>query len=87
MNCYTCGSDDHLYRDCPGRETRPPAGVAKPGGRADTFEEHMERIDGYVALWHGRQITMQQKRRAIADENLQWYGGPMTRGGVSLTTA
>jgi hypothetical protein len=87
MNCYACGSDDHLYRDCPERDTRPPAAVAHPDGRAGTRDDHLARIDGIAALWCEHKITVQQKRRAIADENLQWYGGPMTRGGVSLTTA
>jgi hypothetical protein len=48
--------------------------------------EHQARIDAIVARWVGGEITVMQKRRAIAAENMQWYGQPVTRNGICLTT-
>lgn len=83
MECFTCGGD-HRARDC---DQQPRTGVSLPTVKAADHDEHMARITGYAQLWHDGRITVNQKRRAIADENLQWYGGSMARGGVSLTSA
>lgn len=81
--CYRCGSDEHFARDCP-----TDAGWAPPPAtRSASYEEHLARIDRFVAQWQAGAMTVEAKRRAIADENLAWYGRPVTRNGISLTTA
>jgi hypothetical protein len=87
-DCYRCGSDEHLYADCPERVVAAlSSAAALPAPRASSFEDHMDRITDAVRLWQSGQITRQAKREAIAAENLSWHGGPVTRGGISLTTA
>ena len=85
MDCYRCGADDHLYRDCP--QAAEAEAATAPAARAVSYEEHLGRIDQLVMAWHAGKLTYQQKRQAIADENSQWYYGPKTRSGISLTTA
>lgn len=82
-DCYKCGSDEHDSRDC-GTDTWRSA---VPAARAASYTDHIERIDGYVRAFHAGQISMQAKRAAIAAENLQWYGGHVTRNGMKLTRA
>jgi hypothetical protein len=87
-DCYRCGSDEHFYGDCPERSTAASMfAVAMPAGRAATFEDHMTRIADAVHLWQSHQISIDAKRKAIAAENLAWYGQPVTRNGIKLTSA
>jgi len=47
--------------------------------RADSFDEHLARIGGYVASWAEGDMTREQKRRAISAENRLWYGDECPR--------
>jgi hypothetical protein len=86
-DCWTCGQEDHLSRECPNVSHAHASGALQPYTRAGTLIEHMQRIEGYVDLWTDGKLSTRQKRQAIAGENLQWYGKPTTRNGVCLTTA
>ena len=60
--CFNCGSTDHWRDACP---------LAL---RADSYEEHLGRISGFVDQWADGDMTIEQKRLAIGQENMQWYG-------------
>lgn len=62
MTCYHCGEPGHWVADCP---TMVPAA---------SFEEHLARIDAYVASWARHEIDTARKRKMISDENLMHYG-------------
>jgi hypothetical protein len=83
MNCFKCGSDEHLFAACPARAPRrkaAPAPAAPPPAAAGEmevgkdFDAHLAAIDGYAAMWHRGEITTGEKRRAVSDENLAYYG-------------
>ena len=62
MACYNCGSPDHWKDACP---------IAV---RAGSYAEHMARIASFVDRWVNGDMTIEQKRTAIGQENVQWYG-------------
>ena len=62
MTCYHCGTPGHFVADCP---------MMVP---AASHEEHMARIDLYVAMWARGELGLEQKRKMISDENLLHYG-------------
>ncbi len=61
MNCYHCGGH-HYVAECP---------LMIPAASRD---EHMARIDQYVAMWQRGEVTLERKRKMISDENLLWHG-------------
>ena len=80
MNCFKCDSDGHLFADCPERAPRrkraPAAALASPAaqGEVKDYDAHLAAINAYVAAWQRGEITTGEKRRAISDENLMFYG-------------
>lgn len=62
MTCYHCGEPGHFVAACP---------MMVP---AESFEEHMARIDSYIASWARGEIGLERKRKMISDENLLHYG-------------
>ena len=84
--CWQCGSENHFISQCPQNSRPPAAAAAQPPGKAATYAEHLERVNGYVDLWAAGQLSLWQKRHAIAGENMQWYGRQLARNGISLTT-
>ena len=38
------------------------------------YAAHMDLIDSYVAAWQRGELTIDQKRRAISDENQAFHG-------------
>ena len=38
------------------------------------YDAHLAAINAYVAAWQRGEITTGEKRRAISDENLMFYG-------------
>lgn len=62
ITCYHCGQAGHFVAECP--QMVP----------ASSFGEHMARIDAYVGQWARHEISRDQKRKMISDENLLWYG-------------
>ena len=67
MACYRCHRPGHYADSCP--ESIPAAGK----------DEHLARIDAYVEDWIEGRITIDQKRRAISDENRLYYGDACPR--------
>jgi len=82
MECFKCGSDEHLFARCPERaprRKRAPAAAPQPSAvaalpSARDYDEHLAVIDEYVAAWHRGEISAGEKRRAVSDENLRYYG-------------
>ena len=62
LTCYHCEEPGHFAANCP---------VTAVAG---SFEEHLARIDRFVARWVDRELTTEQKRRLISDENTLYYG-------------
>jgi hypothetical protein len=41
---------------------------------AEGYQQHLDRIAELVVNWQAGLLTVEQKRRAISDENKQFYG-------------
>jgi hypothetical protein len=67
MTCYHCGKPGHFAAACP---------LMIP---AASNEEHLARIDGYVAAWVAGEITTERKRKMISGENVLHYGPDVRR--------
>lgn len=66
-NCYRCGEPGHYAYDC------------QLNLRALDHAEHMARIAEIVGQWVAGEITREQKRCKISDENVQWHGADVPR--------
>jgi hypothetical protein len=55
--------------------TNSPEAAAKDRAR----EIHMDIIESYVTAWQAGEMTLEQKRRAISDENRAYYGPGVRR--------
>jgi hypothetical protein len=62
LSCYRCGELGHFANMCP---------LLHP---AASHDEHLSRITFYVDRWVGGLLSLEQKRCAIALENILWYG-------------
>jgi hypothetical protein len=45
-----------------------------PESTTDGYRDHLARIGQLTERWHEGLITVDEKRRAISDENRQFYG-------------
>lgn len=61
-NCYACGLPGHFAASCP------------LAVRAATWEEHLARIAESVQRWVDGEISIEDKQRMIAAENILWHG-------------
>ncbi len=61
-DCYHCGEPGHFSAACPLHR------------RAESWDEHLARIDSFAARWADRRITLEQKRISISNENQLWHG-------------
>ena len=50
------------------------SGADTEKARTAAYRDHLNRIDAYVAAWHAGKISIDEKRRAISDENRMFYG-------------
>ena len=66
-NCYKCGDPDHYAAAC------------TLSTRADNPDEHQARIAAIIDRWIRGEISIEQKRIKISDENVQWYGDGVPR--------
>jgi hypothetical protein len=62
MKCFKCSEYGHSADICP---------LLVP---AQSFDEHIARIDRYVERWISGELTREAKRRSISAENILWYG-------------
>jgi Zinc knuckle len=62
LECFNCGEPGHWQAQCPLTV------------KAASRNEHHARLELAVARCHAGQITVEAKRRAIAAENMLWYG-------------
>lgn len=67
QTCYKCGEPGHFAANC------------VLSLRALDHAEHMARIAAIVDQWVSGEITREQKRSKISDENEQWYGADVPR--------
>lgn len=76
-DCYRCGQPGHNRNQCLNGTTLPGRVVASdaPEPRyAGSYDEHMARIKDAVRRWHEGEISLDDKRRMISDENIRWHG-------------
>lgn len=66
-NCYKCGDPGHYAAHC------------TLATRAADHAEHLARIAAIIDRWVGGEISIEQKRIKISDENVQWYGAEVPR--------
>lgn len=61
-DCFRCGEPGHWAANCP-----MLVRAAEPA-------EHLARIGSFVAKWIDGQMSTEEKRIAIGQENMLWYG-------------
>ena len=65
--CWKCGEPGHYAHDC------------ALSLRALDVAEHLARVAAIVDKWVAGDITIEQKRIKISDENVQWHGADVPK--------
>ena len=65
--CWKCGEPGHYAYACTLMT------------RAENYAEHVSRIAAIVGRWIGQEISTEEKRAKISEENVQWYGPDVSR--------
>lgn len=73
--CFACGEEGHVRAQCPARRTPPVPTSLSAQLAAASRSRHLADIREIVNAWQDGLLTLEQKRRAIVDANLEHYGG------------